>query len=222
MLKSHIIFFLTLLIIITGCTEPELTPTATVVVLPNPTATVPPTAPSVPTPAPATIGRWQCDPSGGLACYDNLLYVTMLNAEEGWATGEDGTVLHYTTALDGTPPAWRRSSSSEVIPFYALSMISPTEGWGATHRGVIHYNKGVWQEIPLPEGGVSDIVMLNPHEGWAVASDGFMYHYTEGQWQTIQVLQTETYRDLAAIAMVNPEEGWLTLGSNCANHRQQL
>ena len=51
--------------------------------------------------APATLaaGSWKCDPSGGPACWNSLFSVAMVSANEGWAIGGIGNILHYTTTV---------------------------------------------------------------------------------------------------------------------------
>ncbi len=106
--KTRFLISLALCCLTTACAKPDatlppaaigITPTATTTSLPataRPTTTVFP-APSVTlTSTPSPESRWQCDPSGGLACFSHLYYVTMLNSEEGWAVGDAGMVLHYT------------------------------------------------------------------------------------------------------------------------------
>jgi len=95
-----------------GAATKAVTPTATVVIppmTPTPTATPTPTPTykASPTPVvwlpPRSDSGWECDPSGGPACYADLYYVTMLNAREGWAVGSEDMVLH----------TWLPSSLSE-------------------------------------------------------------------------------------------------------------
>ena len=72
-----------LVIFLAACTEPGSTPTpAPVVVLPTATTTALPTMPPTTTPSPTLTptlvseSRWQCNPSGGLACFNDLYYTT--------------------------------------------------------------------------------------------------------------------------------------------------
>src|SRR3990170_4393992 len=49
----------------------------------------------------ARIGSWQCDPSGGPTCFQNLTAIAMVSPTEGWAVGRasSGTgsvIAHYT------------------------------------------------------------------------------------------------------------------------------
>jgi hypothetical protein len=215
MLRNRWILWLAFLLVIVGCAEPEATtrllptPTATVIatatstpaILPTaiPTATVPPS----PTPSPVT-SRWQCHSSGGLACYRDLSFVSMLSPTEGWINNLEGTLLRYEVRPDNAFPTWQLIPRSDRTPFWKLEMVSPGEGWATWSKGVVHFKKGVWQEIPLGIG-TSDLAMLGPDEGWAVTSRGLIFHYLNGNWEAVP---SPTERDLHAIVMPNPDEGW--------------
>jgi photosystem II stability/assembly factor-like uncharacterized protein len=159
------------------------------------------------TPTPTPRSSWQCDPSGGLACFSDLTNVTMLNAEDGWMVGEAGVVLHYTKAPGQSNPVWQRVDPA-VPPFHSLFMVSPTEGW-AISFGFAHYKDGTWRQVPGMGGG-KDLFMVSPDEGWAVGNFGHISHYWQGQWQEVE---SPTSEDLKTIFMVGSDEGWAS-GSN--------
>lgn len=220
MSRNWFLLLLGYISLMTACTGPIPTPVSSpLAVTPLPTAPSPspppptatPTAPVRPAPSltatPAAESRWQCDASGGVACFSNLYYVTMLNAEEGWAVGEKGMVLRYTKASGETSPAWRQVPPSEAVSFRSLSMVSTSEGWGLGAGYVAHLTQGEsWERIPLPRGDILyDLAMVDENEGWIVGDKGRILHYVNGEWLEFP---KSTDRRLFAIDMVNSEEGW--------------
>jgi hypothetical protein len=209
---------LILLLSITGCTELRPTPTLSEVVvtsttiasstlLPTVTPTIPITPSSILTPTPMAESHWQCDPSGGVACFAALGAVAMLNAQEGWAFGSGGMVFRYMIVPESNTPTWQRVPDL-TLPGYVnvFTLVSDTEGWGVLDGTILHYQDGVWEVVPTPgTTRLVDIAMLNENEGWAVGDNGIILHYVEGEWRSVP---GPTNLSLAAIDMLNTEEGW--------------
>jgi hypothetical protein len=193
MTKIQPLLFLIFLLIMTSCAGPGPTPAATpvVVVLTHttaPTAAVIPTSTLTVSPSPTLIptSRWQCDSSGGLACFQDLYYITMLSAEEGWAVSVPRygkqLVLHYTTVPGEPAPSWRQVPSDTFEPPKGYLtptkfMLSDTEGWLVGDKGrIAHFIDGQWQDVPSPtDERLLDVIMLNAKEGWAVGGGGLCY-----------------------------------------------
>ena len=111
MIKTWSVLLLTLLLAVGGCAGPvepqPVTPTLSsrvatpTAVTPTWTPTLTPTATPMPTPTPVvwlpprSDSGWECDPSGGPACYASLSDIAMVSADEGWAVGEEGSIFHY-------------------------------------------------------------------------------------------------------------------------------
>jgi photosystem II stability/assembly factor-like uncharacterized protein len=201
---------------------PGMAVTVPPIVLPSATPAAMPNLPRTASPASGGESRWQCDPSGGPACYSDLYHITMLNAQEGWAVGDAGVVLHYNTPPGSSQPIWQQVTSppsSSLIN--AFSMVSATEGWGIQGSSILHYQDGAWEVVPPPVvAPFSDIVMLNDNEGWIVGDHGVILHYTEGKWQNVP---GPTNVPIAAIDMLDSEEGWAvsSFGSLLHYHNQQ-
>ncbi len=174
--------------------------------LPGPTTTVTPTPTLTPTPTPTPTpeSRWDCY-QGGLACSDALYDISMLNAKEGWAVGDNGVVLHYTTWPGQTQPTWQpvRVALSLKQPLIGIKAVGPDEWWAADNAGIVHYKAGQVEEYKA--GRLLDVAMAGPDEGWAVGRDGLIVHYQQGQ---VEKVASPTKFFLSAIEMVSPDEGW--------------
>jgi hypothetical protein len=129
--------------------------------------------------------------------------IDMLSAAEGWAVGTYG-ILHYTGGQ------WQRVKRPLAKPLRSLQMLSPTDGWAVgvndafspPQNLVVRYTGGAWQEVvnppqtpppgmfirpgdvldEIPGNDVSDLFMLSPTEGWAVARDTNILRYENGVW----------------------------------------
>ena len=214
---------LTALIFLAACGQAEPTPlpasptsaTAATATSPLPTNTPTPTSPPpspFPTPTLTTESKWQCDPSGGLTCFVNLTRVAMFNAQEGWAVGGGGVILHYSTHPGASTPTWQwvTPEGANFDQFYGLSLVGPNEWWAVTSGAsphIVHYHNGKIEDIPVPiKVQFLDIVMFDNDEGWVVGDLGVILHYTQGQWQ--QIASPTREFPLFAIDMLNREEGW--------------
>jgi len=118
-------------------------------------------------PAPATNGYGVTLPS--------LNSVFMLGPNEGWAVGDNATVLHYT--VTGGLGTWNpvivsgSPGLSKLVNLTSVFMLSPTSGWavggvvlmaanpGAASTGpvIIYWDGTKWSPVPAPQipGGVS-------------------------------------------------------------------
>jgi photosystem II stability/assembly factor-like uncharacterized protein len=209
-------------------TSPVMVPTHTLRPATSPVAT--------PSPAPAAESRWVCY-HGGVACYDDLLDISMLDAEEGWAVGSNNVVLHYTTQLDQAEPSWR-----QVYPFrtpatfnLAITAVGPNEWWGLHGASLVHYKEGDVQEFAVAL--VQDLAIVGEDEVWAVGDAG-IFHYRQGNieeaWRIGPEGQIFHYRadempfgpsrtrwqNVAAITMLNVGEGWAIANGHRLLHYQ--
>jgi hypothetical protein len=162
-----------------------------------------------------------------------LVSISMDAANDGWAVGDQGLMLHYNGR------AWQKITTAIRDSLTVVQMLSPSDGWLVSGNGGIwHYNGRVWTAQPLPgslgAGTQNDVQlyglsMLSTGEGWAVgimqpkpaaSADiagyarfssgqnftGIILHYTNGQW-TVQ--QTFTSAALYSISMDAADDGWV-------------
>jgi photosystem II stability/assembly factor-like uncharacterized protein len=130
-----------------------------------------------------------------------LKSVFMLNANEGWAVGDNATILHYT--VTGGVGTWNLvvvSGSPGLTPYANLTsvfMLSPISGWAvgglqttgfpgsANDAPVIIYWDGTkWEPVAVPSipGGITSVghtsgllksvFFTGPNDGWAVGYPG--------------------------------------------------
>ncbi len=158
--------------------------------------------------------------------------LSMLSADDGWAAGERGVILHY----DGK--VWKQVESPLVSDdpnqwanLTSISMVSPDEGWAAGEKSVgsksasviLHYRDGKWAVARENAGdSVRALTMVLPGEGWAaipaksqvvwIGNFGTAFrgkteilHYHDGHWTAVGVPGDE---DIEEISMGSPSDGW--------------
>ena len=166
-------------------------------------------------------------------CAKAIRAIAMVSATDGWAAGDQGTMLHY----DGQ--AWKPVAIPQTtVAFTAISMASSTQGWaivegGDPNAGPWEYHNGVWKPETLPtvsgfqqQYGLTlwGITGHADGEAWAVgevdgqgaqasdgktgtliASAGVIFHEVNGHWSLQRLLPNAS---LHGVAMVSATEGW--------------
>lgn len=87
-------------------------------------------------------GKWQqaTSFSGPSSAASFSLYgIAMVSAQEGWAVGSNGLIVH---AFNGT---WTQVFSPTSQTLKSIAMLSPTEGWAVGDQGtILHYFNNAW------------------------------------------------------------------------------
>jgi hypothetical protein len=163
---------------------------------------------------------WQCwdlerpDP----LCHGPLYAVDMLSADDGWAVGDQGVILHW----DGQ--AWSHVPGPTTEPLYALDMLSSTDGWagGGSEPGVLLHWDGVAWALATTGLQVSEITVIDavaPNEVWLAGAQWLdwrhsikrIYRWDGSSW----TLSYETWLGpIAGMELISPADGWAT--ADCA------
>jgi hypothetical protein len=157
------------------------------------------------------MGRTGADPwvqQRGGPTEHQLNRVAALNAEEAWAVGNAGTILHYSAG------DWQPITTTISADLYGLQMLSSSDGYAvggiSGSSGLIAYWDGTsWQQVMTTATTLRGIYMLNSGEGWAVGDGGAIWHGAGSAWT--QVANPTTY-SLHAIAMDSLNHGWAVGG----------
>ncbi|MEM2619272.1 MAG: hypothetical protein QW356_07315 [Candidatus Hadarchaeales archaeon] len=96
--------------------------------------------------------------------------IDMISKDEGWAVGDNGTILHWNGQEWSPVP----SPTSEAL--IGIDMISKNEGWAVGDNGtILHWNGQEWSPVPSPTSSpIMDIEMLSSSEGWAISMEGLL------------------------------------------------
>jgi hypothetical protein len=131
----------------------------------------------------------------------NLFSVYMVNASEGWAVGQGGTVIHW----NGTQ--WMNSISPTNNTLFSVSMVNVDDGWAVGQDGIIiHWNGTTWQAFQSPTlFSLCSVCMVNAADGWAVGQSGAVIHWNGTLWMNFT---SPTSATLFSVSMVDVNYGW--------------
>jgi len=141
-----------------------------------------------------------------------LASVHMLSSDEGWAVGDDGTIVRW----DGTSWSTVTSPTGEFI--HSVHMVSPTEGWAVgissrtggwamgTGGRIIRWDGTSWSTAAEPTtSSLYSIYMRSSTDGWAVGEHGTIVRWNGSLWSTVA---SPTGSHLYSVYMLSSGEGW--------------
>ena len=125
----------------------------------------------------------------------------MVSAGDGWVSGEDFTILHWTGSgwNDTTPGAPRSWSLNDI------AMASAVDGWAVggdySDSRIVRWDGMTWTPVNSPVGqGLNAIDLVSPDDGWAVGHQGAILHWDGHTWAQVKSPVTTTV--LADVDMV--------------------
>ena len=138
-------------------------------------------------------GQWSgtANPNG-----QSLNGVVMLSATEGWAVGNNGTILHF---IKG---AWATVASPTLQSLHGITWANG-DGWAVGDGGtLLHYTNGAWQLGSVPTTTVLNSVAFsaNGQEGWIVGTKGTILHFSKGAWKTVPPVVSANLRAVNLLA----------------------
>ena len=158
----------------------------------------------------AASGSW----SAAMSPTDRTLTsVYMLSPTNGWAVGEDGTIIRW----DGS--SWSTISSPTKDFLMSVYMLSPTDGWAVgfpRHPGwavgkdqggtIIRWDGSYWATLTSPTtSSLYSVYMLSPTDGWAVGYRGTIIRWDGSSWSTVA---SPTKAHLYSVYMLSSTDGW--------------
>jgi hypothetical protein len=150
--------------------------------------------------------------------------MSVLTADDIWATCLDGHVLHEQGGRWTTYSIGGQTSGEGGQPL-SITMLSDSDGWAAgltniTPQGMFlaHFDGAAWTRVQGPAASgpteIHSIAMVSPTEGWAGGDLGnatgvaaVLLHYVNGQWQTT-LAPSPDIGGIARIVMLSASEGW--------------
>jgi hypothetical protein len=150
--------------------------------------------------------------------------MSVLSADDVWATCFDGHILHehggrWTTYTIGGEASGLWGQGQPL----AITMLSDSDGWAAglinvSPQGMFlaHFDGSAWTRVQGPAASgpteIHAIGMVSPTEGWAggdlgtgTSPEAVLLHYQNGQWQ---MTPAPASGGIARIVMLSPTEGW--------------
>jgi photosystem II stability/assembly factor-like uncharacterized protein len=163
-----------------------------------------------------------------------LRAVSFVDAQTGWAAGEQGALLH----TDNGGDTWLRQTVATSAEFRALAFIDANTGWatGITVRGKDIIDQEIWQAgiwhttdggttwraqtIENAAGILNRIDFSDARNGWAVGgayddpsadrpqNTGAVYHTSDGGTTWQRQFDTRTDFIFTGIDFIDPQKGW--------------
>jgi hypothetical protein len=107
-----------------------------------------------------------------------LFSVCMVSAEDGWAVGDYGAIIHW----NGSD--WTNVTSPTNDRLESVFMVSSSDGWAvSTFGGIIHWDGGNWSHVESPTNRILlEVFMIGSSDGWAVGDSGTIIRWNGTQW----------------------------------------
>jgi hypothetical protein len=102
----------------------------------------------------------------------------MVSADDGWAVGWHGTIIHW----NGTD--WSTVTSPTTVNLYSVFMVSASDGWAVGSAGtIIRWDGASWTNVTSPTTlGLFSVFMVSASDGWAVGVFGTIIRWTGTVW----------------------------------------
>ena len=123
--------------------------------------------------------KWAEQETGTLS---TLSGVSALDADNVWAVGDDGTILHY----DGKD--WSAQESGTIVWLRDVSALDANNVWAVGYGGtILHYNGTAWSaQVSGTTDNLYGVSALDANNVWAVGSDDDgtvpVLHYNGTAW----------------------------------------
>ena len=159
-------------------------------------------------------GQWNIGESGTTK---DLLGVYFVNADDGWAVGKSGTVVHY----DGT--AWSTEDIGASKDLNAVSFSDANNGWAVGKGGFVYYYDGsAWSiqdtiVVDTTNGTTKDlnaVWAVSPTDVWAGGKSGYIAHFDGVSWSA----EKPGTKDYMAFWFNAPDDGWASQKSGRISH----
>lgn len=163
-----------------------------------------------------------------------LWALTMRTADDGWAVGSDGAIIHWNGA-DWTPTPLLPDTHSSDPFLEAVAAPTANEAWAAGLGGAMfRWDGSAWRAVDLPaqlaahallpvdphllSPNLTGLTMTGPGQGWAVGAAqtldgqavGEILQCSAGQWRIAQILPGVVPHAIAASLRAG---GWM-VGDN--------
>lgn len=135
-----------------------------------------------------------------------LFSVYFVSENDGWAVGDDGTIIHY----DGNN--WNIVESPVADLLESIYFIEPNDGWIVGGSGkILHYQGENWEEVASPTSEpLCSVFFVTPYDGWAVGGWGTILHYNGSSWNQVESPTSDCLFSVYFLSSIN---GWAGGGS---------
>ena len=141
-----------------------------------------------------------------------LQAVHFVDANTGWAVGDDGTILRTTDG--GTN--WSTQSSGTTVLLRDVHFTGASKGWAVGENGTILHTTDGGTNWSAQSSGTTQFLkgvhFTDASKGWAVGENGTILHTTDGgtNWSA---QSSGTIRNVTGVDFIDASKGW-AVGNN--------
>ncbi|MDO8581465.1 MAG: DUF2341 domain-containing protein [bacterium] len=142
---------------------------------------------------------------------DTITAARFTAQDNGWAVGNNGTILHW----NGN--AWSTVSSPTLESLWGLTLLDKDNGWAVGNNGtILHWNGSAWSaSISGTTSALSGVAFTAENNGWAVGDEGTILHWNGSAWS---VATSGTTTVLYGVAFTSANDGWAVGNSGTILH----
>ncbi|MFH1896911.1 MAG: YCF48-related protein [Candidatus Desantisbacteria bacterium] len=151
-------------------------------------------------------GSWSVQNSGTTT---DLFSVCFVDANNGWAVGNDGLILH--TSNGGI--IWEVQESKSIRPLFSVCFVDQKNGWIGAERSILHTTDGGinWESKWL-DCYLTCVYFTDLNNGWATGAfgDGIIFHTSDGgkSWIAQTTVAETDFYGLPGVHFINSTMGW--------------
>jgi photosystem II stability/assembly factor-like uncharacterized protein/putative cell wall-binding protein len=139
--------------------------------------------------------------------------VAFVDARNGWAVGDGGTILHTS---DGGA-TWNPQASGTDSDLNAVAFTDTDNGWAVGSLTILHTGDGgaTWSAQALPNSdsfALNAVAFTDANHGWAVGDEGAFLRTTDGGSTWTQQDPREDGHYASAVTFTDASHGWVANG----------
>lgn len=140
-----------------------------------------------------SVTNWNITPSGTT---DNLNGIVILAADDKWAVGDDGLIMHY----DGVE--WSVVDAGITKDLFDVWFVDGQNGYAVGASGtIIYYDGATWTEqVSGVSKALYGVSFSDVNTGMAVGDDGTILAYSGGTWTAQTAPETSPIMDVYVLS----------------------
>lgn len=140
--------------------------------------------------------------------------IYFLNANNGYAVGNYGNIIHY----NGSKWVKMKSPTNSYID---ISPIATDDIWAYSGNVIHHWNGTTWKDVKIDISTIKDIEFIAENDGYVLGSKGEIYHYNGFGWEFVNPLPSTEIK-YAGFHFIDSSLGWLIVNGYLFNYKNNI